>query len=75
MSDDQQDHVLAIEDLAPRLSAFRIKLCLDCMKKITFCKIYFVVLHLIPEHNVVKLLSTPKVSLLVFIAIDFFPNS
>ncbi|CAI9278327.1 unnamed protein product [Lactuca saligna] len=65
MSDAQQDHVLAIKDQVPRLSTLRIKLCPDYMTKITFWKIYFVVWHLIPEHNVVKLLSTPKIYFLV----------
>ncbi|CAH1417206.1 unnamed protein product [Lactuca virosa] len=40
MSDAQQDHVLAIKDLVPSLSALRIKLCPDYMRKITFWKIY-----------------------------------
>lgn len=75
LSDAQQEHALAIEDLAPRLSALRVKLCPDHMTETSFWKIYFVHLHPKLEHNAAKLLSTPKVSMLVLISIDSFPDS
>ncbi|XP_023751861.1 uncharacterized protein LOC111900220 [Lactuca sativa] len=61
LSDAQQEHALAIEDLAPRLSALRVKLCPDHMTETSFWKIYFVHLHPKLEHNAAKLLSTPKI--------------
>ncbi|KAL4577525.1 hypothetical protein LXL04_013634 [Taraxacum kok-saghyz] len=61
LSDAQQDHAMAVEHLAPRLSALRIKLCPGYMTETSFWKIYFVLLHPILEHKAAKLLSTPKI--------------
>ncbi|KAL8211084.1 hypothetical protein R6Q57_005521 [Mikania cordata] len=61
LSDAQQEHVLAVERLAPRLSALRIELCPNYMTESSFWKIYFVLLHPRLERNAAELLSTPKI--------------
>ncbi|KAD5960947.1 hypothetical protein R6Q59_013954 [Mikania micrantha] len=61
LSDAQQEHVLAVERLAPRLSALRIELCPNYMTESSFWKIYFVLLHPRLERDAAELLSTPKI--------------
>ncbi|KAI3722708.1 hypothetical protein L2E82_33750 [Cichorium intybus] len=61
LSNAQQDHALAVEHLAPRLSALKIELCPSYMTENCFWKIYFVLLHPRLEHHAAKLLSTPKI--------------
>ncbi|KAI3704612.1 hypothetical protein L1987_74837 [Smallanthus sonchifolius] len=61
LSDAQQEHVLAVESLAPRLSALRIELCPNYMTDSSFWKIYFVLLHPRLERDAADVLSTPKI--------------
>nr|CAB3493373.1 unnamed protein product [Digitaria exilis] len=60
MSDAQQEHALAIEQLAPRLAALRIELCPIHMSDECFWKIYFVLLHPRLNKHDAELLSTPQ---------------
>ena len=62
MSDAQQEHALAVERLAPRLSALRIELCPGYLTEDCFWKIYFVLLHPRLSKHDAELLSTPQVS-------------
>ncbi|MBA0608384.1 hypothetical protein Godav_020613 [Gossypium davidsonii] len=61
MSDEQQEHALAVERLAPRLAALRIELCPGYMSEGCFWKIYFVLL--LPRLNKqdAELLSTSQI--------------
>lgn len=61
MSEAQREHALAVEHLAPRLSALRIELCPAYMNESSFWKIYFVLLHPRLERHAAELLSTPKI--------------
>ncbi|KAF3323768.1 BSD domain [Carex littledalei] len=45
MSDVQQEHALAIEQLVPRLAALRIELCPNHMSERCFWKIYFMLVY------------------------------
>lgn len=63
MSDAQQEHALAVEQLAPRLAALRIELCPGYMSESCFWKIYFVLLHPRLDKQDAELLSTPQVLL------------
>ncbi|XP_038994839.1 uncharacterized protein LOC120118996 [Hibiscus syriacus] len=61
MSDEQEEHALAVEHLAPRLTALRIEFCPGFMSEGCFWKIYF--LLLLPRLNKhdAELLSTPQI--------------
>ncbi|BAS86208.1 uncharacterized protein [Oryza sativa Japonica Group] len=61
MSNAQQEHALAIEQLAPRLAALRIELCPIHMSEECFWKIYFVLLHPRLNKHDAELLSTPQI--------------
>jgi hypothetical protein len=67
MSDTQQEHAMAIEDLAPTLAALRIELCPIHMTKECFWKIYFVLLHPRLNKHDAELLSTPQVNCSAFL--------
>ena len=67
MSDTQQEHALAIEHLAPTLSALRIELCPIHMTEECFWKIYFVLLHPRLNKDDAELLSTPQVNCSAFL--------
>lgn len=62
LSDAQQEHALAIEHFAPRLSALRMELCPGYMSEGSFWKVYFVLLHPRLSKQDAELLSTPQVS-------------
>ncbi|GLT75366.1 hypothetical protein SLA2020_470970 [Shorea laevis] len=61
MSDAQQEHALAVENLAPRLAALRMELCPGYMTEGCFWKIYFVLLHPRLSKHDAELLSTPQI--------------
>ncbi|XP_027077796.1 uncharacterized protein [Coffea arabica] len=61
LSDAQQEHALAVEQLAPRLAALRIELCPGYMSESCFWKIYFVLLHPRLDKKDAELLSTPQI--------------
>ncbi|XP_076919464.1 uncharacterized protein LOC143580264 [Bidens hawaiensis] len=61
LSDAQQEHVLAVEQLVPRLNALRIELCPKYMSESSFWKIYFVLLHPRLACNDAEILSTPNI--------------
>ena len=61
MSDVQQEHALAVESLAPRLTALGIELCPGSMSEGCFWKIYFVLVHPRLNKHDAELLSTPEV--------------
>ncbi|XP_073041137.1 uncharacterized protein [Primulina eburnea] len=61
MSDTQQEHALAVERFAPRLTALRIELCPGYMSESRFWKIYFVLLHPILDSHETELLSTSQI--------------
>ncbi|XP_050206930.1 uncharacterized protein LOC126656404 [Mercurialis annua] len=61
MSDTQQEHALAVEQLSPRLAALRYELCPEYMSEACFWKIYFVLLHPRLSKEDALLLSTPQV--------------
>ncbi|XP_030947581.1 uncharacterized protein LOC115971706 [Quercus lobata] len=61
MSKAQQEHVLAIQYLAPRLAALRIELCPCHMSESYFWKVYFVLLHSRLNKHDSDILSTPQV--------------
>ncbi|OWM70770.1 uncharacterized protein LOC116214647 [Punica granatum] len=61
MSDAQQQHARAIENLALRLRALRIELCPCHMSESYFWKVYFVLLHSRLEKHNADILSTPQV--------------
>ncbi|CAH2043271.1 unnamed protein product [Thlaspi arvense] len=61
MTDDQHEHALAVERLAPSLASLRIELCPEYMSESCFWRIYFVLVHpKLSEHDAL-LLSTPQV--------------
>ncbi|OVA03021.1 BSD [Macleaya cordata] len=62
MSDAQQEHALAVENLAPRLAALRIELCPGYMSEGCFWKIYFVLLHSRLSKHDAEVLSTPQIA-------------
>ncbi|XP_073310456.1 uncharacterized protein [Primulina huaijiensis] len=62
MSDAQQEHALAVERFAPRLTALRIELCPGYMSETRFWKIYFVLLHPRLDSHEAELLSTPQIA-------------
>ncbi|KAJ0771081.1 putative BSD domain-containing protein [Helianthus annuus] len=61
LSDAQQEHVFAVQRLAPTLRALRIELCPSYMSETSFWKIYFVLLHPRLERDAADLLSTPNI--------------
>ncbi|XP_022895280.1 uncharacterized protein LOC111409470 isoform X2 [Olea europaea var. sylvestris] len=61
MSDAQQEHALAVEHLAPRLSALRFELCPGYMSESCFWKIYFVLLHPRLDKEDAEILSTSQI--------------
>ncbi|KAA8531545.1 hypothetical protein F0562_006254 [Nyssa sinensis] len=61
MSDAQQEHALAVERLAPRLTSLRIELCPSYMSEGCFWKIYFVLLHPRLNKHDAEILSTPEI--------------
>ncbi|XP_076952615.1 uncharacterized protein LOC143626387 [Bidens hawaiensis] len=61
LTDAQQEHVLVVEQLAPRLNALRIELCPKYMSESSFWKIYFVLLHPKLTCNDAEILSTPDI--------------
>uniref|UniRef100_A0A251VLD1 Putative BSD domain-containing protein n=1 Tax=Helianthus annuus TaxID=4232 RepID=A0A251VLD1_HELAN len=61
LSDAQQEHVYAVQRLAPTLRALRIELCPSYMSESSFWKIYFVLLHPRLERDAADLLSTPNI--------------
>ena len=66
LSDAQQEHALAIEQLVPRLSALRIELSPGYMSEACFWKIYFVLVHPRLNKHDAELLSTPQVCSFLF---------
>ena len=76
MSKAQQEHVLAIQYLAPRLAALRIELCPCHMSESYFWKVYFVLLHSRLNKHDSDILSTPQVSyFILFIILAVAPVS
>lgn len=73
LTDAQQDHALAIEQLAPRLGALRIELCPGYMSEGSFWKIYFLLLHPRLSKQDAELLSTPQVSSCEWKMYYFYP--
>ncbi|CAL5204807.1 unnamed protein product [Lathyrus oleraceus] len=61
MSEEQQEHALVVERLAPRLAALRIELCPCHMSESYFWKVYFVLLHSRLNKQDSEVLSTPRV--------------
>ncbi|KAK8544284.1 hypothetical protein V6N13_034646 [Hibiscus sabdariffa] len=61
LSDEQQEHALAVERLAPSLAALRFELCPGYMSEGCFWKIYFVLLHPRLNKHDAELLSTPQI--------------
>ncbi|KAE8707677.1 hypothetical protein F3Y22_tig00110377pilonHSYRG00042 [Hibiscus syriacus] len=61
MSDEQQEHALAVERLTPSLAALRIELCPGYMSEGCFWKIYFVLLLPRLNKHDAELLSTPQI--------------
>lgn len=61
LSDAQQEHALAVERLAPELSALRTELCLGYMNEGSFWKIYFVLVHPRLSRQDAEILSTPQI--------------
>ncbi|KAK4783170.1 hypothetical protein SAY86_007544 [Trapa natans] len=61
LTDAQQEHALAIQQLAPRLGALRIELCPGYMSEASFWKVYFVLLHPRLSKHDAELLSTPQI--------------
>lgn len=61
MSEDQRDHAMVVERLAPRLAALRIELCPCHMSESYFWKVYFVLLHSRLNKQDSEVLSTPQV--------------
>ncbi|GAB2279583.1 hypothetical protein Dimus_014226 [Dionaea muscipula] len=61
MSDDQLEHALAIEHLAPTLASLRIELCPGYLSEGSFWKIYFVLVHPRLSKEDALLLSTPQI--------------
>ncbi|ESQ31259.1 hypothetical protein EUTSA_v10004225mg [Eutrema salsugineum] len=61
MTDDQHEHALAVERLAPSLASLRIELCPEYMSENCFWRIYFVLVHPKLSKHDALLLSTPQV--------------
>ena len=61
MSDAQQEHALAVEQLVPRLAVLRMELCPGYMSEAWFWKIYFILLHPRLDPHDAEVLSTPQV--------------
>lgn len=61
MSDVQQDHALAIEELVPRLAALRIELCPNHMSERCFWKIYFMLVYPRLDEKDAELLFSPQI--------------
>ncbi|KAJ3675658.1 hypothetical protein LUZ60_004700 [Juncus effusus] len=61
MTDIQQDHALAVEQLEPRLAALRIELCPAHMTESCFWLIYFVLVHPRLSMQDAQLLSSPQI--------------
>ncbi|KAI9075440.1 hypothetical protein K1719_042597 [Acacia pycnantha] len=59
-SDAQQEHVLAIERLDPRLAALRIEPCPCHTSESYFWKVYFVLLHSRLNEQDAEVLSTSQ---------------
>jgi BSD domain len=66
MSDVQQEHALAIEQLVPRLGALRIELCPNHMSERCFWKIYFMLVYPRLDEKDAELLFSPQVCFLSF---------
>lgn len=64
MSDVQQEHALAIEQLVPRLAALRIELCPNHMSERCFWKIYFMLVYPRLDEKDAELLFSPQVCFL-----------
>ncbi|KAI3989240.1 hypothetical protein MKX01_031526 [Papaver californicum] len=62
MSDAQQEHALAVMNLAPELAALRMELCPEHITDGYFWKIYFVLLHSRLSKHDAELLSTPQIA-------------
>lgn len=61
MSEIQQEHVFAVERLAPTLAALRMELCPAYMSEGCFWKIYFVLVHPRLTKQDAELLSTSQI--------------
>ncbi|KAL8168333.1 hypothetical protein V2J09_009832 [Rumex salicifolius] len=61
MSEIQQEHTFAVERLAPRLAALRMRICPGHMKESRFWKIYFVLVHPRLTSQEAELLSTSQI--------------
>ncbi|RZC44419.1 hypothetical protein C5167_037361 [Papaver somniferum] len=61
MSDAQQEHALAVMNLAPELAALRMELCPEHISDGYFWKIYFVLLHSRLSKHDAEVLSTPQI--------------
>lgn len=61
MSDVQQEHALAIEQLVPRLAALRIELCPYHMSERCFWKIYFMLVYPRLDEKDAELLFSPQI--------------
>ncbi|KAI3832179.1 hypothetical protein MKX03_012738 [Papaver bracteatum] len=61
MSDAQQEHALAVMNLAPELASLRMELCPEHISDGYFWKIYFVLLHSRLSKHDAEILSTPQI--------------
>ncbi|MCL7030484.1 hypothetical protein MKW94_028583 [Papaver nudicaule] len=61
MSDAQQEHALAVMNLAPELAALRMELCPEHISDGFFWKIYFVLLHSRLSQHDAEVLTTPQI--------------
>lgn len=61
MTDAQEEHAFAMEELAPSLAALRVQLCPGHMSEGCFWKIYFVLVHPKLNKHDAGLLSTPQI--------------
>ena len=61
MSDVQQEHALAVEQLVPRLAALRIELCPNHMSERCFWKIYFMLVYPRLDEKDAEMLFSPQV--------------
>lgn len=75
MSEDQRDHAMVVERLAPRLAALRIELCPCHMSESYFWKVYFVLLHSRLNKQDSEVLSTPQVSYFPVVGRFFLPSN
>lgn len=74
MTDAQYEHALAVERVATGLAALRIELCPAYMSEYCFWRIYFVLMHPKFSKHDALLLSTPQVSLFLFLHCLFIAN-